>query len=293
MKNIKNIAMVVFTLMSGATFAQTNLYNAKTADEIGKKSLEDIWTETQGPKPYQYVNERDIIFEKKIWETIPADQRANMIYFLPFEKTIDRKPLFDVIMDGVNSGAITEIYDNHDFAYKLPLKELQSKFTRTVITDEGVEYHNLGLEIPEEYLVEYKLTARDVKEYKIMGAWFFDRNAGELKYRLLGICPVVVDIATKGSEQENTTDLFWIFFPDAREVMYKNYAYNEANNRLQMNFDYLFNARKFNATIYQTDNVYGNYTISEYVKDNAMLQLLEAERIKESVRNFEDDLWNY
>lgn len=293
MKNIKRIAMVAFALLSGATFAQTNLYNAKSAEEIGQKGLEDIWTETQGPKPYQYVNERDIIFEKKVWETIPADQRSNLIYFLPLDKTLDRKPLFDVLLEGIRSGAITSVYDNHDFSYKLPMKELETKFKRSVVSDEGVEYYNLGLEIPKEYVYDITITARDVKEYKIMGAWYFDRNAGELKYRLLGICPVVVDVATKGSESESTTDLFWIFFPDAREVLYKNYAYNEKNNRLQMNFDYLFNARKFNATIYQTDNVYGDFQIADYVKDNAMLQLLEAERIKESIRDFEDDLWNY
>lgn len=293
MKNLKNTILVAAALVSGATFAQTNLYNAKTADEIGKKSLEDIWTETEGPKPYHYVNERDIIFERKVWETIPADQRANLVYFLPFEKTLDRKPLFDVILEGIQSGQITEVYDGYDFTHKLTLKDLETKFTRTEITDQGVEYHNLGMEIPEEFIITHRLRARDVKEYRIMGAWYFDRNAGELKYRLLGLCPVVTDIATMGSEAESTTELFWIFFPDAREVLFKNYAYNEKNNRLQSNFDYLFNARMFSGTIYQTDNVYGNYSISEYVRDNAMLQLLEAERIKESIRDFEDDLWNY
>lgn len=293
MKNIKNIATVVFALMSGATFAQSNLYNAKTADEIGQKSLEAIWTETQGPKPYQYVNERDILFEKKVWEVIPADQKANLIYFLPLTKTIDRKPLFEVLVEAIKSGAITEVYDNHDFSYKIPFSELEKKFSRSVVTDEGVELYNLGLPIPEEYVIHYQLRASDVKEYRIMGAWYFDRNAGELKYRLLGICPVVTDINTLGSENESTTELFWIFFPNAREVLYKNYAYNEKNNRLQMNFDYLLNSRRFNATIYQVDNIYGDFTISEYVKDNAMLQLLEAERIKESIREFEDDLWNY
>ena len=293
MKNLKNMAIVAFALMSGATYAQTNLLNAKTADEIGQKSYEDILTETEGPKPYQYVNERNIIFEKKVWEVIPADQRANLIYFLPFEKTMDRKPLFDILMEAVRSNAITEVYDDSDFSYKLPLKQIEDKFTRTVISDEGVEYYNLGLEIPREFMVEYKLSARDVKEYKLMGTWYFDRNAGELKYRLLGICPVVVDIATKGSDNEQTADLFWIFFPNAREVLYKNFAYNEKNSRMKSNFDYLFNSRMFNATIYKTDNVYGDYAISDYVKDNAMLQLLEAERIKETIRDFEDDLWNY
>jgi hypothetical protein len=29
------------------------------------------------------------------------------------------------------------------------------------------------------------------------------------------------------------------------------------------------------------------------MKDNAQQQLLEAERVKEKIRNFEEDMWNY
>src|SRR5690606_30102635 len=97
----------------------------------------------------------------------------------------------------------------------------------------------------------------------------------------------------KGTEFEQAVPLFWIFFPDAREILYNTYAFNEKNSALQTNYDFLFNARKFAGTIYKTDNVYGDRNISEYVRENAMMQLLEAERIKESIRDFEDDLWNY
>ncbi|MEG0918164.1 MAG: gliding motility protein GldN, partial [Myroides sp.] len=72
-----------------------------------------------------------------------------------------------------------------------------------------------------------------------------------------------------------------------------SYAFNEKNPAMKMNFDYMFNARKFSATIYKTDNVYGDRNISDYVQGNAMMQLLEAERVKESIRDLEDDLWNY
>ena len=40
------------------------------------------------------------------------------------------------------------------------------------------------------------------------------------------------------------------------------------------------------------DNVYDRY-INEYNALNSYEQLLEAERIKEEIRNFEHDLWEY
>jgi hypothetical protein len=45
--------------------------------------------------------------------------------------------------------------------------------------------------------------------------------------------------------------------------------------------------------IYKEENVYGDRQIAEYMKDNSLNQLLESERIKEKIRNFEQDMWNY
>jgi hypothetical protein len=53
------------------------------------------------------------------------------------------------------------------------------------------------------------------------------------------------------------------------------------------------NSRRFNGVIYKEENVYGDRQIAEYMKDNALNQLLESERIKEKIRNFEQDMWNY
>ncbi|MFY7758969.1 MAG: gliding motility protein GldN, partial [Flavobacterium stagni] len=50
---------------------------------------------------------------------------------------------------------------------------------------------------------------------------------------------------------------------------------------------------RFNGVIYKEENVYGDRTIQDYMKDNAQTQLLEAERVKEKIRNFEQDMWNY
>jgi hypothetical protein len=45
--------------------------------------------------------------------------------------------------------------------------------------------------------------------------------------------------------------------------------------------------------VYKEENLYGDREIKEYMKDNAQDQLLESERVKEKIRNFEQDMWNY
>jgi len=55
----------------------------------------------------------------------------------------------------------------------------------------------------------------------------------------------------------------------------------------------MLNSRRFNATVYKEENVYNDRAIADYMKENALMQLLESERVKDKVRNFEQDMWNY
>jgi hypothetical protein len=45
--------------------------------------------------------------------------------------------------------------------------------------------------------------------------------------------------------------------------------------------------------VYQEENVQGDRKISEYISDNALMQLLESDRVKDKIRNFEMDMWSY
>jgi hypothetical protein len=49
---------------------------------------------------------------------------------------------------------------------------------------------------------------------------------------------------------------------------------------MPISFDQILNSRHFNA-FYKEENVYGDRTIEDYMKDNAQNQLLESERVKE------------
>ncbi|WP_158962393.1 type IX secretion system ring subunit PorN/GldN [Myroides fluvii] len=294
--NWKKISLfVAFSIFSLQSFAQSNLLNAKSAEEIGMKSIQDIYVQSEGPIPYGYVADKDILFGIKVWENISLEEKANESYYYPIEEVVGdgRKSMFQALIDGIKSGAITEVYDDSDFKRKRTLKELETSFVKVDTTDAGIEYYNAGERIPEEYIQRIELRPSDVKSYHVLGLWFFDRNEGQLKYRLLGIAPVVVDLYTKGADVENAVELFWIFFPDARGTLFDAQVFNSKNPMNPMNFDHLLNARRFSSTIYKADNQYGDSRINDYIKGGELSQLFEGERIKELIRNLEDDLWNY
>ena len=94
------------------------------------------------------------------------------------------------------------------------------------------------------------------------------------------------------SEKEYTP-MFWVFYPESRDVLSKAYAFNQKNMSKPFSFDRLINSRRFSGTIYKESNVYQDRDIRDYISKNALMQLLESDRIKEKIRNKEQDMWSY
>ena len=296
--NWRNFIIIATFIFSGTlSFAQSNLLNAKTPDQIGKKPEADLMADNDKPLPYGYVHDRDVMFGKKVWEIVDLDERVNFPLYFPVEGDImltkDRRPLYDVLVEGIKSGKITEVYDSSYFTTKKTMKDVDASLFKIDTTDAGREFYNAGEAIPEEYIVKTELKAQDVDAYKFVGYWYFVKRQGELKYRMLGICPMIPDVWTMDQEEKDYVELFWVYFPSARDVLHEAKAFNNRNSAMPFSFDHLLNARRFNGVIYLEENVYGDRLIKEYMKENAQMQLLESERVKEKIRDFEQDMWNY
>ncbi len=323
------LMVIVFAMCFINSNAQSNLLNAKTADQIGKKNAAQLISDNDKPLAYGYVDDRDILMAKTTWEIVDLNEKINFPLYFPVDTVnigSDRRSLYDVLTKGIRQGRITEVYTDSYFNTKKSMKDIEGSLTRIDTTDAGRELINqypddyktrvvkkkvvtgtgkkksvtyvdetVGPKrtVPAEYILRQDLTAADVSQYKLKGYWYFDKRQGELKYRLLGICPVTPDVYTMNSDEKDYIELFWVFFPNAREVLHEAKAFNDNNSALPISFDQVLNSRRFNAIIYKEENMYGDREIKDYMKDNAQNQLLESERVKEKIRNFEEDMWNY
>lgn len=294
---IKNLVIALtITFGSLTTFAQSNLLNAKTPDEIGKKTEAQLKSDNDNPLAYGYVHDRDVLMGKTTWEIIDLDERINFPFYYPVDSANigkDRRSLYDVLTKAMKEGKITEVYTDSYFNSKKSLKDIEASLTKIDTTNPGREQLNAGLPISPEYIVKIDLSAYDVSDYKIKGFWYFDKRQSELKYRLLAICPIATEARDKSKGNTDTIDLFWVYFPAIRDVLHEAKAFNDKNSAMPITFDHLLNSRRFSGVIYKEENVYGDRTIQDYMKDNSQLQLLESERVKEKIRNFEQDMWNY
>ena len=330
MMELRNFLIVIVLIIgSFTTRAQSNLLNAKTADQIGLKTPAQLISDNDKPLAYGYIDDRDVLMGKTVWEIIDLNEKINFPLYFPVDTAnigSDRRSLYDVLTKGIRNGRITEVYSDSYFNTKKSLKDIQGALSRVDTTDAGRELINQYSDdyrtrvvkkkvvtgtgknkkvtyvdqtvgptrsVPAEYILKQDLTSADVTQYKIKGYWYFDKRQSELKYRLLGICPVTPDVYTMNSDEKDYIELFWVFFPDARVVLNEAKAFNDKNSAAPISFDQILNSRYFNAIIYKEENVYGDREIKDYMKDNAQQQLLESERVKEKIRNFEEDMWNY
>ena len=281
----KNGLIFFFALiMSGLMNAQANLLNAKKVDQIGVKNEQQIAADNDGPIPYGYVDDRDVLWSKVVWEKIDLNQKINLPYYFPIDTTnmsSDRRSLFDTLMKGMKQGKIKEAYSDSFFTSKITQSEIDSRL--------------ISIREANGYTDTVRLATDKVEAYMIKGIWYFDKRQGELKYRLLALAPMGKDVQTVGTDLEDDKlyELFWIFFPSARNVLHDAKVFNPKNASHPISFDHLLNSRRFSAVIVREENVYGNRKISDYVRGNSLFQLLEAGKIKEDIRNREMDMWNY
>jgi gliding motility associated protien GldN len=284
-------------LHSNSSWSQANLLNAKVPQEVGMKVVED-----QSPIAYGYIDDRDVLWSKTIWEIIDLNERINFPYYYPTINngllSNNRKSLFRILYDNIASGEITEIYSTSYFieSEKLTFEDLTDVLVSRNLSSEGISKSNAGEQVTEDDYDTYKIESDKISQYRIKGTWFFDKRLGELKYRLLGIAPVAPDVSTLSQGPEAMKDalvpLFWIWFPDAREALANNGVFNTRNSSQPITYDHMLNSRRFNATIYREENVYEDRQVNEYIYEDALRQLLESERIKSEIRDFEQDMWS-
>lgn len=114
MLNLKNvIILLLFVLAGQVSFAQINILNAKSANEIGVKTEAQIEADNDKPLPYGYVDDRDILWSVEVWEVIDLNERANFPLLFPTDTLeIDayRRSLYDVLLKNIKNGKIKDVY---------------------------------------------------------------------------------------------------------------------------------------------------------------------------------------
>ena len=300
----KVFLLILLFFIANESFGQANLLNAKNPSEIGDSSASKAVNEFVD---YEYVDDKDILWSKVVYEFIDLNERLNFPLLFPVNDTKyddTRKSLWRVIRENIENGKISEVYDSNNDNFT----EASRIIGKDSTDQEAKVFKNYNISdiykskyVPESFVPREVASSADIFGYVIKGVWYFDKIHAELRYRLLAIQPYGKDLKTSVDGEETETGYFWIWYPSIREILDDHLVFNDKNNNNRISFDELLINRRFSSYIYKYDNVYGDREIRDYIRqrDNesyAQWQtriIMESERIKKEILDFEIDMWGY
>jgi gliding motility associated protien GldN len=244
--------------------------------------------ENAKPIALEPVRKADIMWSKRIWREIDMRQKMNQPFYYPIEPHNNWKNFMTVIMDGLREGSMTA-YDvssggTDEFLVPLNYQEIIARQRDTLhreLTRPYPPYEQYDTVIYSEF------DPNKVTRIRIKEDWYFDKKRSQMLFRILGICPVMMK---ERNGEEYAEPLFWIYYPEARPVLAHAEVFNRFNDAARRTYDEVFMKRFFNSYIYKEENVYDR-RIAEYAQ--GLDALLEAERIKNDLLDFEQGLWQY
>lgn len=248
-------------------------------DDVVKK---EIMTQRK-VLPYQPIRESDIFWEKRIWRIIDVREKMNLPFAYPEE------PFFKILSDAATKGDLPVYSTDEDgakFKKRLSTDDVLSMLSKTdtVVTFDPETYEE------KVQIVRNDINWEDVKRYRIKEVWFFDKQTSTMNVRILGIAPMI-DVRDNEGNFRFEKPMFWVYYPHARELFARHRVFTlGGNTNATISWEDFFEMRHFASYIYKESNVYDR-KLEDYLQGVDLL--MESDKIKNEIFNWEHDLWQY
>lgn len=286
-------------LLIGVAFASA-VFSVNIAAQDTK---EEVYTKInipfKKPIPYTYVREADVMWSKIVWRMVDLREKMNLPLIYPTEPIGERMSLISLLLYGIDNEGL-QVYNanNMNDEFKIPLSKADVDVNLDAVEKKTQIVDANGVPKDSTYKGDRKID--EVKKLLIKEKWYFDKQHSTMQVRILGLCPIRVYPRQIQGQQNVEADenaemlmkpLFWVYYPEARNLLASHPIFTRFNDAQQISFDDLFMQRRFSGYIFKESNVYNNRRIEDY--STGVDALLEAERIKDYLFEVEHDLWEY
>jgi gliding motility associated protien GldN len=237
--------------------------------------------------PFADVRDEDVYYSKRVWRELDLRDTINSVL------KAENAKLIDILLEAISNEELTAYSPKDTTAGKI-LEDNDS--FRIALTTEQALQSARGVVEGEADAVTGKVAAPKLRrlrsdeflKYRIKEDWILDVKRSIFEPRIVGIAPMKM-------VEGNWQPVFWIYFNDARELLSKQRLTNPLNDASQLTFDDFFVRRLFSSYIVKETNP-ANKNIVDILgqtdpKDTR--KLYESERIKKSISDYEQSLWEY
>ncbi len=280
---MKKLFLAFFAIMMACSYtAQSQIVDEAPMDGL----YEDEGLTEKVPVPYPYIRKADVMWSKRIWREIDFRQKFNQKFYFPIETQANWKSFIVVVLDALKEGQLTayDISNTDELLVPITYNDVIGRQTDSI-------YQIMQRPYPpyEEYdtVIYTEFDPTKVMRIRIKEDWYFDATRSQMMFRIQAICPIMMK---ERNGQEVTEPLFWLSYPQSREIFAQALVFNEFNSSARLSYDEVFWKRLFDSYIYKEENVFDR-RISQYA--TGVDALLEADRVKAELMDFEENLWEY
>jgi len=238
------------------------------------------------PVPFPFIRKADVMWSKRIWREIDFRQRFNQKFYFPIETQANWKSFIITVLDALKEGQMQayDISNTDELLVPITYNDVISRQT-----DSLPKIMRRSTPPYEEYdtVIYTEFDPTKVMRLRIKEDWYFDSQRSQMLVRIQAISPVMIK---ERNGEEITEPLFWLSYAESRDVFAQALVFNEQNAAARLTYDEVFWKRLFESYIYKEENVFDR-RISQYA--TGVDALLESERVKNSLFNFENNLWEY
>lgn len=228
------------------------------------------------PVPLPKVNMNSVRFYKRVYRDIDLQDPANAIFIMPGES------LIEIILEGMKEGKITA-YDaastpenptGDAFTTPLAYDQAMSKLTDSVLVP---FFDNEGNQIGAEMKLN-EFNPATVTKFRVKEDIFYDNQRSKIETRIVGLAPLK-RIEVEG-ELLNEQPVFWLYFPQCREVFVTKEVSDPQRNIFNTSFDDIFIQHSFNSQIVKEANP-------------ADEKAQNPDKIEKQIQDYKKDTWKY
>lgn len=268
---------ILFGLVSWSALGQSG---QEVIDGAYKRSMN--LSVSKDPIKLPEIQEQDVMFSWTILRVIDLNQKLNM----PF--THPKSMLINVLMDALKKG------DLNGYIYRSDELNDANKMQASEILNALEKYDTITVSNPITFALERRVekvefNPNDVVKFRLKEEWVFDRKTAGMVVRIVAIAPVQ-NLKSDGIVV-GEIPMFWVYFPAIRPILAKAEVFNMKNESAKISYDDVFLRRFFSSYIYKEPNV-KDVRVEDYAS-NPEDFLMESERIKQKLFNFEQGLWDY